>query len=238
MKSMFPVIPILNFMSKIPTAAIMMVPLLLICIAVDSSAQTVIPFTLKKQVIHGIINDRNGEWLFLSLSGDICYDSDNNGFTVNNGYLKKKKRDSGFTIYEGESYHGYCSYIIKNDYSKLNVVDIANNTIYVYEQCIPPSGVVTCSRIKEKSTKDMERGLSPAEVRRVPDKKIVTKREKCTYCNGKGSVKTFIGTKAYNDSGLTYWCSECNEIMHSYDKHFHQKCIYCTGGWREVTILE
>lgn len=237
MKSMFPVIHILSFMSRI-LPIIVMVPLLLIGIIMESSAQTVIPFALKKQVINGIINDRSGEWLFLSLSGDVCYDSDNNGFTVNNGYLRKKDKNSEFTIYEGESYHGYCNYIIKNDYSKLNIVDIANNVIYVYEHCVPSSGVVTCGRIKEKRIKSTEKGLSPTVIERVPEKKIVTKREKCTYCNGKGSVKTYIGTMAYSDNGLTYWCSECNEIMHSYDKHFHQKCIYCTGGWREVSILE
>lgn len=152
MISMFPVIQILNSMNRMLNI-ITMIPLLLIAIVVESSAQTVIPFALKKQVVNGIVNNKNSEWLFLSISGGICYDSDKKGFTVNNGSLKKKSQNGEFTVYEGESYHGYCSYRIKNDYSKLNVIDIANNVVYVYERSIPPSGVVTCSRIKEKKDK-------------------------------------------------------------------------------------
>lgn len=49
----------------------------------------------------------------------------------------------------------------------------------------------------------------------------------CRNCNGTGRVKVYISSAVY-DSNVSV-CSECNEVMHSYDKHIHQSCSVCYG---------
>lgn len=202
-----------------------------------ASAQKVIPYELKKQILNGETESKQGEWLFLAILEDVCYDSDKYGFTVNNGTLKKNRNQS-FTTYEGESYHGYSCYRIKNDYSKLNVIDVEKGIIYVYERNFPPANITTCSLIKGKTGASNIEGHLIQYNSPIQEKRVVTKRRRCSYCDGKGSVKKYAGTQANMDNDIIYRCLECKELMHTYDKHIHQKCPYCIDGLIEETVLE
>lgn len=191
---------------------------------------TTLSFKLIRQVTRGVVKDIPHEYLFLTINNKVCYDSDRNGYTVGNGTLKLKNKGEQYWVYEGESFYGQCVYRIRNDYSKLNVEDVGSGTIYIYESCIIPSSVSTCTRVK--STQELQNAIvlpianEPQNFTAFPSES--RQKKMCSACKGTGLTREFVGVSIYSVD-ITYKCNVCNEIMHTYDKHIHQTCSACHG---------
>lgn len=94
---------------------------------------------------------------FITFTKKGCYDSDREGYTVNNGNLTLFNTNAKFTTYYGESFWGMVKYRVSTDKSRINIVLDDIDRIYIYERSTPPNGIMTCSLIKKStSTKNID----------------------------------------------------------------------------------
>lgn len=124
--------------------------LILLFISVITSAQTYY-YQLTKKIVNNTTYTNMAGGQFITFNGNKCYDSDRNGNSVGNGELTYNEGLSdNLLIYTGSSYFGSTtSYRFTSDKSLLNIYT-TNGRIYVYRRTSSPSGVYTCSLIKEK----------------------------------------------------------------------------------------
>lgn len=168
---------------------------------------------------------------FITFTPKICYESDRNGYTVNNGKMDYKYTDNGVMVYLGNCYWGNVTCLVTNDYKKINI-KISDNHIYVLERQIPPSNVLTSTYIKEKVI-DVPNPISvivptPDPVP-VPSPLPNPKKEKiqkpssgtiCHLCHGLKKCWTCNGSKRmYN--GLTGKYQKCPNCIDGLCSHCH-----------------
>lgn len=120
-------------------------------ISLTASAQTTYYYKLTKKKVNGEVSENvsGGQFITLVKNGDVCYESDKEGFSVNHGRMEYKSTDeNGIRLYVGDNYYGSNSILLfKSDYSSFNIK--VGNDVYVYKRATPPSGVTTCSLIRK-----------------------------------------------------------------------------------------
>lgn len=198
-------------------------------------AQTTICFVQTKEIENGQIKSGDKSYLFLTLTKTGCYDSDKDGMSVGNGFLKLSDIQNGIMNYYGDSYWGEAVYRLKEDYSHLNIVDIQNDRIYIYERReISHIACRTSSKIKSQvvSTKN---DVQPTLISTTPynqqhnNQTESTERTVCYVCKGSKREKYYIVSAAVSMVERYEYCSECHEMMREYNLHRHRKCTMCNG---------
>ncbi len=168
----------------------------------------------------------DGSGQFITFNDKGCYDSDKDGYTVNNGFLKYVQKGNGILVYYGNSYWGKAYYYFKEDRSRLNVQIEESGEVYVYTKFIALAGVETSSKIKEKvsTVSFVISTYTPPILPDITEEPTLPKRTstKCRNCNGTG-ICPFCGGKGwyeniYNDH--IYDCIEC---------HGMKSCRICYG---------
>lgn len=177
-------------------------------------------YKLTRTVISGSSNANVSGGQFISFVKDQCYDSDINGFSVENGSLKISHTDNGIVSYIGESYWGRCIYKFDSDKSNLNII-APDGDIYVYKKCMPPNNVTTSSLIKKNSSNCLSSdqyisNSSPDisnEVQQDRPKKgghYETRTEQCIDCLGRGYNEKTIWHGGDKTSTVQIRCSFCH----------------------------
>lgn len=168
---------------------------------------------------------------FIARNSKICYDSDNQGYSINNGSLKVIKQQEGVIKYAGTCYYGDdCTYTFYLHDSILNIEDLVGN-IYVYHCERVPSGRKTSSLIRRKSSEICTGetnvgGISSrnsetetkSNAKKIQHPKTCRKclgKCICTTCNGTGTVYSI----AYGNNRYVT-CPACNGL---------RKCSLCGG---------
>jgi hypothetical protein len=176
----------------------------------------------------------DGSGQFITFNNKGCYDSDRNGYTVNNGFLNFGKKDGERAYYSGASYWGNATYVFTENYGRLNVRVTSTETTYVYVLSSPPSDALTCALIRKPDS----HGVSPVIINPViinssansPPPTTTTSppvtTKTCSFCKGTG--KSPIKTDApYFGGGIEYVrCSHCGELARP---HYHERCPSCMG---------
>lgn len=165
----------------------------------------------------------NEKGQFITFNEKGCYDSDESGFTVNNGFLKLEEKTSERVYYAGESYWGKATYIFTENYGRLNIVVEESGITHVYVSAAPPANVHTCALIKEKNKQSANVNALPViinnpipnTINNEPTVKI------CYKCHGSGRCSSYqcrngkISCRSCEGSGIQYYptkhvCGGCN----------------------------
>lgn len=179
-----------------------------------SSAQTYY-YSQTKKSINGTVLSGNGGGQFITFTDSACYDSDAEGYSVNNGVMKYNRRENGMIYYSGSSYWGKATYIFTSDKSNLNV-RLASGDVYVYTRTTPPSNARTCSLIRSNNSNT---GGVVVPVMPVGGSGYVSGGTPVS--NGSSNTST----SSSNPRTITYeqvmdTCPEC---------HGYKKCTHCHG---------
>lgn len=178
-----------------------------------------------KIVVNKQTNKGDYSGQFITFISDRCYDSDNKGYTVENGVLQLLKETANIKIYYGPSYWGKAYYYVSNDFNRINIKIEDNGKILVYEKSIPNSGTYT-----SYYTKRANRIIAPISPTIDNPKNAVGKivKEVCPVCKGSGrSPHTQPGT---NFTGGQVTSIEYCEICGKYsERHTHGTCENCLG---------
>ncbi|WP_295940134.1 hypothetical protein [uncultured Alistipes sp.] len=172
----------------------------------------------------------DGSGQFITFNKDVCYDSDRNGYTVNNGFAKFGKDNGERVYYSGTSYWGNATYIFTENYNRLNIV-LSGGTTYVYVLSAAPANAKTSSLIKKHepvpapSPVVVIPGPDPLPPSPRPDK-LQLKRRQCSFCNGScvNPGKDYIPN--YTGQEQTRYCAHCGGYS---APHTHGKCPSCNG---------
>ena len=175
---------------------------------------------------------------FITRTKKVCYDSDQEGCTVNNGSLTLVNQQGNTSKYTGPSYYGTpTSYTFYDDKGILNIQDRDGN-VYVYKRTTAPSGRKTSSLIASKRSSGSGGGSSGSAVYIPPvstgsssssGSSHTKTRKTCAVCNGTGRVVK--GSMASIGKYKKY-CSECGREVDS--SHYHGMCTGCNGrGYTE-----
>jgi hypothetical protein len=177
--------------------------------------------------------DSSGQ--FITFNDKGCYDSDKNGYTVKNGFLKFGKASGDRVYYSGSSYWGETTYIFTQNYGRLNIRVEADGTTYVYVLATPPKNVETCALIKEKQESSTTQTAIIANSHTTPNNGNITtnqsssttKRDEygyvsCPQCHGSGKCSTCNGRGTVISTYTQEWddCVNCS----------NGKCTKCGGS--------
>lgn len=181
---------------------------------------------------HGMVKvNKVNSGQFIARNSKICYDSDNQGYSINNGSLKVIRHQENVVKYSGACYYGDgCTYTFYLRDSILNIEDLDGN-IYVYHCEKAPSERKTSSLIRRKNYEIYTGGTNVDESssgNSGTDTKSNAKKTQhpktcrkclgkciCTTCNGTGTVYSITyGNNHY----IT--CPSCNGS---------RKCSLCGG---------
>lgn len=171
---------------------------------------------------------------FITRTRKVCYDSDREGCTVNNGSLTLVNQQGNTSKYTGPSYYGApTSYTFYDDKGILNIQDRDGN-VYVYKKVTAPSGRKTSSLIASKRNSGSEgssggvyvspvntgsnTGSSVSEGQHTKTKHARSCRNcnggVCRTCGGRGTYLPYVGAKNYTR------CAGCDGTG---------KCRVCNG---------
>lgn len=184
----------------------------------------------------------NEKGQFITFNEKGCYDSDESGFTVNNGFLKLEEKTSERVYYAGESYWGKATYIFTENYGRLNIVVEESGITHVYVSAAPPANVHTCALIKEKKPDatpvNPYSTINPVTpVTGVSNNQggttLVEKRTTCTFCNGMGKVHSDDVTCF---SSKDKWCEGCQRMVSCSHCHLCRTCPSCSGKGYQVKL--
>ncbi len=95
-------------------------------------------YTLEKIVTNGDSQKASGSGIFITFTSDGCYDSDSEGYTNYQSYLRLAYKGN-YRVYNGDTYWGRGDYKFTSDFSRLNV--IVGNKVYVYNRAATPSNI-------------------------------------------------------------------------------------------------
>lgn len=128
------------------------IAIIALVIGISSKAQTTHYYKLTKTVIKGATSTNVSGGQFITFNDRLCYESDKQANQVNESRMNYKYTDDDIMVYYGKCYWGeYTTFFFTTDKSKLSVRTSGGDK-YVYERCAVPSGVTTCSLIKEKES--------------------------------------------------------------------------------------
>lgn len=183
-----------------------------------------------------------------STTNMTCYESDKDGFTVNNGVMLFEESINEQDKYEGECYWGSkCVYLVDREKSKI-AVTVPDGRKYVYIKTVAPTSQVTCSFIKHAQQKEnydvsYNRQLpivqllhpqggsaidNPTYEKPQKEKKqwrTITKQIDCNHCGHSGKCSTCNGKGWYYTTGVGTNAADCPNC----DGFKTGKCRYCHG---------
>lgn len=184
------------------------------------------------KIVNSDKSQKNGsrKGQFITFNSKGCYDSDNKGFTVNNGFLEYVKIEKGIRTYYGDSFWGKAYYLVAADFNRINV-KLADNTILVYAKSDAPN-YVTTSFYKSKSEGTptyIPVYSNSSQTNSTIQTKSKLYRKECSFCN-----KTGVNpNKEYGPDytgGKVVTIEYCTVCRQSSQKHYHNKCPSCGGS--------
>lgn len=220
--------------------------LLMFCFA--SMAQTTYYYKLTKKKVNGVISEKVSGGQFITINKNVCYESDNKGFSVNHGRMDYKNTENGLLCFYGASYYGDNTILLlKSDYSGFNIKTM-DGDVYVYKRATPPAGVTTCSLIRKttpSSTPSSQPYIPPVPATTYPTTPAypqqttttsssssssssspattTTTTRECIRCHGSGRQE-YEGVCFGLD---TKYCNECHRTVPC--GHYHSTCQLCNG---------
>lgn len=219
-------------------------------------------YKLTRKVTNGVSSSNVSGGQFISFTKDGCYESDKEGFSVNNGSLKYKYTEGGISVYVGNCYWGSGVFKFNSDKSRLNVV-ASNGDVYVYAAATPPSNQTTCSLIRRSSpssssyptpswpagghvppassnpadnynANNNSTGTSNSSAERQQSKRwhVETEWVDCSHCRGTAKCQTCNGNGWFWSGLEKLLCPNCQSDHNG-------KCSWCNGtGKRPKTQSE
>lgn len=178
-------------------------------------------------VKNGAKTNKNDDAHYITFTDKGCYESDKDGFTTNNGFVKFTKNENNLHCYYGSCSFGTAHYYFSNDYSRLNV-RLDNNITYVYQREL--SGKTTASRRAARSSSSNGGGIY------VAPPPVIN--------NGGGSVGSGSSGSSSSHSSSVYQtckycrgtgnCSSCNGKGHKFNGYggYEDRCPGCNGSGR------
>lgn len=188
-------------------------------------------------VKNGAKTNKNDDAHYITFTDKGCYESDKDGFTTNNGFVKFTKNENNLHCYYGSCSFGTAHYYFSNDYSRLNV-RIDDDITYVYQREL--SGKTTASRRVARSSSSNGGGIyvaSPPVINTGggsvgsgssgSSSHSSSIYQTCKYCKGTGVCTSCRGKcgewKFVYDSQSWISCSGCNGTG---------RCSICRGTGR------
>jgi hypothetical protein len=178
----------------------------------------------------------DGSGQFITFMDKGCYDSDREGFTVNNGVLKFDSETADRVYYSGSSYWGEAMYIFTENYGRLNIRVEDSGITYVYALTAPPANVTTCALIKKPKQNSVNPvyPVNPAAANPVNPyggggAAAEKKWQNCGCCGGNGNCRN------PRCSGGKQQCGTCGGSGQRYNSytHLYERCSnsLCRGGY-------
>lgn len=177
--------------------------------------------------------DRKGQFITFNSKG--CYDSDKDGYTVNNGFLNYIKTENNIKVFSGSTYWGTGYYFVSTDLNRINV-KLPTGTTLVYVKSNAPQTTTTSYYRKEKQEVSSNPTLYPNN-NNAPsssssnNNKLI--RKNCSFCNGTGKNPGKEYGADYSGGKIITieYCSVCGR---NEKKHYHNSCPSCGGkGYTE-----
>lgn len=173
-------------------------------------------YKLNRKIENGVPNSNVSGGQFITFMDGVCFESDKDGYSVGHGKLEYKYQNNGIKVYVGDSYWGKSVFKYSQDYSSLNIV--VGDDIYVFRKETPPTGVTTCSLIRNKSTNwipnapiDFEENTQTAiHATKTTSGHYETKTERCIDCQGRGYNNKTIWHGGDKTSTIQVRCSFCH----------------------------
>lgn len=218
-------------------------------------AQDVKYYKLSRKIVNGQSSSSVSGGQFVAFSknsngGSICYESNKQGYQVNDSKLFCQSCEDGVYTYFGTSYWGSNTYFCFNsDKSVMNVTTPSGDT-YIYKCSVAPSNVTTCSFIRNSTASGGNsttavpgygRNISPytpqhngntnSSSGNYGPKKKVEYYADCSFCYGTGRCKTCNGNGYYSYSfGSGYInCPNCKNPGNN-SRRGNGVCAHCQNG--------
>ena len=208
------------------------------------NAQTTYYYKLTKKVVNGTTSTSVSGGQYISFNEKVCYESDKKGNQVNSSRLNYKYTDNGIRVYSGCAYWGNnTTFFFTEDQSRLSV-RASNGDKYVYERGTPPSGVLTCSLIREKQSggTSILQPITPIisggheggnaggnKSAKMPQTQKPQTTKTCGVCYGTGTCNICAGKGWVTVLGMgnDHFCTSC--------RNHDGKCPSCNGrgSWTE-----
>lgn len=182
------------------------------------------------------VGNETGQFITFNPKG--CYDSDKEGISVGNGFLKYIKTENNIRIYKGDSFWGEAYYYVSTDFKRINISLQNEVKIYVYTKEYSTNRTTsyyvknnTINTIPITTTSPLETISNISNGQEMEHSKLV--RTTCSFCKGTGlnPLKTY-GPDYTGGSVITLqYCEICGKM----DKyHQHETCPSCGGkGYTE-----
>ena len=180
---------------------------------------------------------------FITFSGNVCYESDNQGMSINSSRLEYNYSSNGNEVFVGTSYWGANSVFLFNaDHSRLNV-RTKDGSIYVYQRSTVPQGITTSSLIKKEQVTNsrlnqiypstlvvpiptVKQKDSPTPSPPIPDPNI---RHECPLCHGRKTIVHESRPPLFGMEDYLKFCNICNQSFMASSGHGHITCPQCHG---------
>lgn len=201
-------------------------------------------------------NIKIGVIQFISFIGDQCYESDNGGVSVKNGTMQKNVYQSNLnrTIYNGGCFCGNGAKFEFSSDKQTLVVTSKSGYKYKLKKIVVPSGVTTCSIIREHdggsiyvdnnyngynnsnnliqtplNLNSSSSGTSRNDGNRYDNS---PSKRRCVYCNGMGQITKNDNAPAnFGIEKPRRRCSTCGEWYNpNVFNHYHIRCSHCGGA--------
>lgn len=198
----------------------------LACLSATTFAQTYF-YKRIKIVKNGQTYNTNDDGHYVTIGDNCIYDSDADGYCLDNSNMKYIKTKNGIKTFYGKSYYGLCFCFTSSDFQRLNLKDDQN--IYVYVRCAP-SSKVTHRPSSDESGNAPIMIIAPGNIT-TPSSNSSTKnnRRSCPSCNGSGkSLDQITYSPNYTGKQLDEYCSTCGK-WGSPHSHRRPMCRTCYG---------
>lgn len=228
--------------------------LVFVLFSIIGQAQTTYYYKLTRQIVNGQSSNKVTGGQFVSFSKDnegnsACYESDRQGYQVNNSRLKYNCAQNGIYTYQGTAYWGNNTYFSFNsDKSVMNVTTPSGDT-YIYKRSTAPANVTTCSLIRNRTTSGgssvtvapsyggnssyipQHNGNGSSSTGNYGPRKRVEYYADCSFCLGTGRCKTCGGNGYYPYSfGSGYInCPNCKNPGNN-SRRGNGVCAHCQNG--------
>ena len=174
-------------------------------------------------VKNGAKSKKNDDAHYITFTDKGCYESDKDGFSTNNGFVKFTKNENNLHCYYGNCSFGAAHYYFSNDYSRLNI-RVGDNITYVYQREL--SGKTTASRRTARVSSSsgggyvappptLSSGAASTGGPSGSSSRSGSIYQVCKYCRGTGN------------------CSSCNGRGHKFGYGgYEDSCPGCNGTGR------
>lgn len=212
-------------------------------VATSICAQQTSYYKLVKIVKDGKHNCNVTGGQFITFSGDVCYESDKQGMSINSSRLEYNYSSNGNEVFVGKSYWGSNSVFLFNaDHSRLNV-RAKDGSIYVYQRSIVPRGITTSSLIKKEQVADSRLNqiypsTNVGPIQTVTEKNTLAPnppkpdpivRHECPLCHGRKTIVHESYVPLYGMKDYLKYCNICNQSFMASSGHGHITCTQCHG---------